>query len=83
VRVTSEVASTWLSSSLSPIAPRTAVNASSTGSPAATSEPNASTRMISVIGIESTSARVKSWFRVLSITWLALAKPNSSTTKLG
>ena len=37
--------------------------------------------MISVIGIESTSARMKSSFSVVSMTWLALAKPNSSTSE--
>ncbi len=43
----------------------TAVNASSTGSPAATSAPKAASRMISVIGIVSRSALAKSLLKRL------------------
>ena len=48
--------SRWLGSATSPNVAKTAVSASSSGMPAATSAPNASTRMISVIGSESVPA---------------------------
>ena len=56
----------------------TAVSPSSIGTPAATSEPKATTRMSSVIGSDSVSARVKSWPSERLSAWLALASPNSS-----
>ena len=46
----------WLVSAISPNVAMTAVNASSSGMPAATSEPNVSTRISSVIGSESVPA---------------------------
>ena len=51
--------------------------------PAATSEPKAKSRMISVAGTASFSARLKSSPSVLSSAFCALASPNSSTTKPG
>src|SRR6478752_2238300 len=45
--------STWLTIPIRPIVPATALMPSRTGTPAATSAPNASSRMISVIGSDS------------------------------
>src|ERR1035441_10232482 len=59
--VTSEsTCNRWLSSSVWPIAAATAVKPKSSGTPAATNAPKASTRMISVIGTEVASAMWKS-----------------------
>ncbi len=56
---------------------------SSSGMPAATSAPNAITRMISVIGSEVTSALAKSSWNAFSSALLALAEPNSATRRSG
>ena len=54
------------------------MNPSTTGIRAATSAPNASSRIASVIGSDVYSARLKSFVTVLPTTWFALAIPNSS-----
>ena len=59
------------------------MNASSTGTPAATNAPNANSRIRNVIGTESRSAFWKSLPIVLFSSWFALAKPNSATVKPG
>ena len=56
----SAIGSRWLGSAISPNVAKTAVSASSSGMPAATSAPKASTRMISVIGSESSPAFARS-----------------------
>ena len=77
----SPAATTWLASADRPIVASTPEKASSTGSPAATSAPNAISRMISVTGSDEYSARWKSLFSVSFSSWVALAKPNSATVK--
>ena len=64
-----------------PIVASTPEKASSTGRPAATSAPNATSRMISVTGSDEYSARWKSLLSVSLSSWFALAKPNSATVK--
>ena len=54
--VASEACATWLTRLESPIDASTAENASSTGTPAATNAPNASSRITKVIGTERRSA---------------------------
>ncbi len=61
----------------------TAVIASSSGIPAATSAPKASTRITSVIGSEVTSAFWKSSSNFLLSALPALASPNCSIRSLG
>ena len=48
----SDIGSTWLMIATSPIAARTDVSPSKSGMPAATSAPNATSRMIRVSGME-------------------------------
>ncbi len=69
----------WLGSATRPSVAITAVNPSSSGTPAATRAPKASTRMISVIGSESVSAFLKSSSKAFDSALLALAPPNSPT----
>ena len=45
--------------------------------PAATSAPNAMTRMTSVSGIESAPALLRSFANAVSVAFAALASPNS------
>ena len=61
----------------------TAVTPSSSGTPAATSEPNATIRMSSVIGSERTSAFWKSSSNAFEIALSALASPNWPTNTCG
>jgi hypothetical protein len=61
----------------------TAVMPSSSGTPAATSAPNATMRMISVIGSERTSAFLKSSSNAFEIALSALASPNWPTNTCG
>ena len=61
----------------------TAVTPSSSGTPAATSEPNATMRMSSVIGSERTSAFWKSSSKAFEIALSALASPNWPTNTSG
>ena len=61
----------------------TAVTPSSSGTPAATSEPNATMRMISVIGSERTSAFWKSSSNAFEMALSALASPNWPTNTCG
>ena len=63
--------------------PITAVSASSSGSPAATSEPKARMRITSVIGSDSTSAFWKSSSNAADNALSALASPNCSTRRSG
>ena len=63
----------WLGSAIRPNVARTAVRASSSGMPAATSAPNASTRMSSVIGSESAPALPRSLLYAVSTPFWALA----------
>ncbi len=65
-----------------PSAANTADRPSSSGTPAATRAPNASTRMISVIGSESFSALPKSSAKAFESALFALAPPNSPTISL-
>src|SRR5437588_5747746 len=51
--------------------------------PAATSAPNATTRMISVSGMENTPALLRSFAKAVSTALAALASPNSPTKKAG
>ncbi len=70
---------TWLGIAISPIAAATAEIASSSGTPAATSEPNVMTRMSSVSGNDSNSALPRSLAKMsLSSCWV-LTVPNCST----
>ena len=74
---------TWLSSSVTPSAASTAVKPSSSGTPAATSAPNATTRISSVIGTEVASALWKSSLTSLLIALLLLAVPSSPMNSPG
>ena len=56
----SDIGSTWLMSATMPSVARTAVRASRSGMPAATSAPKATTRMISVSGTENSPAFFRS-----------------------
>ena len=75
------IGSQWLAAVTTPIAAVSAVSASSTGMPAATSEPNTASIRISVIGIEVTSALLK--FSELLIACWMLASPVSATRRSG
>ena len=61
----------------------TAVIASTSGRPAATSAPNATSRMSSVIGSDSVSARLKSSSKAFDSALSALAEPNCSMRSSG
>ena len=74
---------TWLIGPIRPSVPITAVTASSSGMPAATSAPKATTRISSVIGSERTSARLKSLSSALLSALSALASPNCSIRSFG
>ena len=50
--IESDIGSTWLMTATSPSVARTAVSPSKIGMPAATSAPNATSRMIRVSGME-------------------------------
>ncbi len=66
-----------------PIAAMTAENASSSGTPAATSDPKAITRISRVIGSESSSALPRSLWKVSFSSLFELTLPNCSTRKSG
>ena len=66
----------WLIGPSRPIVPITAVAPSSSGRPAATSAPNAISRMTSVIGSDSVSAFLKSSSKASPISFSAEASPN-------
>ena len=72
----------WLGIAIRPSVAATADRPSSSGRPAATSAPNASSRITSVIGSESVSARWKSSLNDFDRALLADAPPNSSTLRL-
>ena len=78
-RITELVASDegwrWLTTELTPSAPRKPVNASPTGSRAATRAPNANRRITSVIGTVSCSALRKSSPTVLFSTCARAGQP--------
>ncbi len=74
---------TWLSGPMMPIVPITAVIASSSGTPAATSAPKAKSRMIRVTGSEVLSALPKSSETTFWICSFVLASPNSPRVKPG
>ena len=61
----------------------TAVSARSSGRPAATSAPNATSRMSSVIGSDSVSARLKSSSKAFDSALSADAPPNCSMRSSG
>ena len=63
--------------------PKTADSASSSGSPAATSEPNATIRISSVTGSDSVSAFLKSSSKTSPSALPALASPNCSMRRPG
>jgi hypothetical protein len=67
----------WLANASAPTAATTAVRASSTGIAAATIAPNASSKITSEMGIESSSARWKSRPFVSAIALSTLASPYS------
>ncbi len=73
----------WLGIATSDIAAATLEKASKSGTPAATSEPKAITRIKSVIGSESISAFARSLWNVSFSSLLELTLPNCSTRKLG
>jgi uncharacterized membrane protein AbrB (regulator of aidB expression) len=81
--VCSSVGSRWLASKFRPIAASTALNASSTGNPAATIAPNARIRIRIVSGSDVNSARVMSFPKRSLMAWFAEASPNSATITLG
>ena len=76
-------ANRWLRTAEMPIAAMTPENASSTGSPAATSAPKASSMIRSVIGSASLSALLKSLLSVCDKARSALASPASWIEKPG
>ena len=73
--------SQWLTIVSTPMAAVSAVTASSTGMPAATSAPNTISSRISVIGTEVASALLK--FSELSIACPMLASPDSAMRRSG
>ena len=73
----------WLGIATSDIAAATLENASSSGTPAATSEPKAITRISSVIGSESVSAFARSLWKTSFSSLLELTLPNCSTRRSG
>src|SRR5436190_5564422 len=77
------VGTRWLASWFRPVAASTAEKASRTGSPAATSAPNATIRMATVSGSEVSSARCMSLPKRSSSWCAADAWPNSSMIRLG
>ena len=66
----------WLGTATSPKVANTAVSARSNGMPAATSAPNATTRIASVTGSENNPAFSRSSANAVSIPFSALASPN-------
>ncbi len=83
IEVLSSIGKMWLGIATRPIVAMTAEIASSTGTPAAISAPNAMTRMIRVTGSDSVSARLRSFWKNLSICAPTLASPNSSMRSSG
>ena len=83
IEVLSSTGKMWLGNATRPMVAITAEMASSTGTPAATSAPNAITRMSRVTGSESVSARLRSLWTNLSIWLPTLASPNSSMRRSG
>ena len=81
--VLSPVAMNWLETAVSPKAVNTEVSPSSTGMPAASSAPKASSRMISVIGTDRNSAFWKSCLSLSSNRLPDEASPNCSTRRPG
>jgi hypothetical protein len=81
--VCSSVGTRWLARRFTPIAARTAENASRTGSPAATIAPKATTRMRMVSGSDVYSARFMSPPKRFSSALFADASPNCATITLG
>ena len=77
--IISSIGMIWLGSAMSPSVAITALNPSSSGMPAATRAPNATTRISSVIGSESFSAFLKSSENDFDSALSALAPPNSPT----
>ena len=75
----SSIGTIWLGSATRPSVAMTALNPSSSGMPAATRAPNATMRMISVIGSDSFSAFLKSSENDFDRAFSALASPNSPT----
>ena len=73
----------WLISASSPLAARNAVSASITGSSAATSAPNTTSRMPSASGTTVHSARWRSLVIVSLNHLFALASPNCSIVTSG
>ena len=79
----SSIGNTWLGMATSAVVATTEVTASTTGTPAATIAPNAMSRMISVIGTDIVSARLRSFSTHLSSSAPTLASPNSSMRSRG
>ena len=79
----SSIGTNWLGIATRPSVAMTAVNPSSSGTPAATSAPKARMRMISVIGSERNSAFLKSSLNDFESALFALASPNWPTKTFG
>src|ERR671932_13112 len=73
----------WLGMAIRPKVAMTAVRPSRSGTPAATSAPNATTRISRVTGSESSSIRCMSLSSLSLIALLALAPPNWPTNTPG
>ena len=81
--IASSTGDSWLNSETRPIVPNTADRASSSGRPAATSEPKATMRISSVTGSDSVSAFLKSSSKTSPSALPALASPNCSMRRSG
>jgi hypothetical protein len=77
--IVSSMGTSWLGSATRPSVAATAERPSSSGMPAATSAPKATTRMARVIGMESVSAFLKSSSKDCESALLELASPNCPT----
>ena len=71
-----ETGMSWLMRPTMPIVPATAVRPRSSGRPAATRAPNATSRISSVIGSDSVSAFWRSFSNAAMSSFSELASPN-------
>ena len=79
--IESSTGARWLSGPIRPIVPTIPVTASSSGTPAATSVPNAMTSRISVIGSDPKVALARSLSKTSMNCSSVLPDPNCSTLK--
>ena len=82
-KIDSSTGRIWLGSASRPIEATTAVRPSSSGSPAATSAPKATTRMTSVTNSERNSARWKSSSKRSETPLSTVASPKASMRIVG